>query len=85
VNCCNQLHKGPVNSIVNYKTRLIGHANSGHVTFFAIYLTTFSVADCIALNAWMIVNNRIEYDVKGSGRGPIYSIISKFVWMYCRK
>jgi hypothetical protein len=32
VNCCNQLYKGPINSIIKSKTRLISHVNSGYVT-----------------------------------------------------
>jgi hypothetical protein len=32
VNCCNQLYKGPINSIIKSETRLISHANPGYVT-----------------------------------------------------
>jgi hypothetical protein len=32
VNCCNQLHKSPINSIIKSRTILISHANPGYAT-----------------------------------------------------
>jgi hypothetical protein len=42
VNCCNQLCKGPINSIIKSEHRLISHANPRDVTILKLPITSIS-------------------------------------------
>jgi hypothetical protein len=43
-NCCNQLYKRPINSIIKSKPRLISHANPGYVTIRTGNINIFALS-----------------------------------------
>jgi hypothetical protein len=89
VNCCNQLHKGPIYSIIKSKIRLISHASLGHVTIFGNPLNSFRLEVFRIGHSWtglLTVSHIVQISLEVIKRCIllILSYMASFSWFYLR-